>query len=132
MANDSLPERTNSLVAPLLMGFALWGCVVYVNLSFAVTPPADYRWFPPFEPNVDANENRQLGGENYYIARSLVRGQGFADPFAESSGPTAWIPPALPSLQVLRGGQGCAARRRGCLLRGRGGTTRLRLAEGAA
>src|SRR5690349_12716587 len=83
-------------VAAVVLGVC--ACSAYANLSFAVTDPADYRWFPPFEPNGNDNENRHLGAENYYIARSLVRGHVFANPFGERTGPTAWMPPALPAL----------------------------------
>jgi hypothetical protein len=81
-----------------LLALAIWGCAFYVNLSFAVTQPADYRWFPPFEPNVDDNRNRLLGGEYFHIAESLVRGQGYANPFGEGTGPTAWMPPGLSAI----------------------------------
>jgi hypothetical protein len=37
-----------------------------------------------------------LGGEYGNIARALVRGRGFSDPFGEPTGPTAWMPPILP------------------------------------
>jgi hypothetical protein len=41
-----------------------------------------------------ANESLQhLGGEYFNIARALVDGRGFSDPFAERTGPTAWMPP---------------------------------------
>ena len=71
---------------------------VYANLSFAVTNPADYRFFPPFWPGVNANRNRELGSECFHIAQALAAGRGFADPFQAPTGPTAWMPPLLPSL----------------------------------
>jgi len=39
-----------------------------------------------------------LGAEYDSIARSIRSGRGFADPFQEPTGPTAWMPPALPYL----------------------------------
>lgn len=39
-----------------------------------------------------------LGGEYFNIARALVDGRGFADPFGEATGPTAWMPPLYPTL----------------------------------
>jgi hypothetical protein len=46
----------------------------------------------------------QFGWEAGRIARSLAMGQGYANPFASSylglTGPTAWIPPAYPSLMA--------------------------------
>ena len=32
------------------------------------------------------------------VARALATGKGFADPFIDPSGPTAWIPPFFPML----------------------------------
>ena len=52
-----------------------------------------------FRPYVD---HFQFGWEAGRIARSLVSGHGFANPFASSylglTGPTAWVPPAYPFL----------------------------------
>src|SRR5690606_18841975 len=31
-------------------------------------------------------------------ARALVAGEGFSNPFRESTGPTAWMPPVLPAI----------------------------------
>ncbi len=39
-----------------------------------------------------------LGAEYDSIARAIRSGRGFADPFQEPTGPTAWMPPALPYL----------------------------------
>jgi hypothetical protein len=44
--------------------------------------------------------NGHLGAEYFNIAESLTRGRGFADPFREPTGPTAWMPPALPFIQA--------------------------------
>jgi hypothetical protein len=79
---------------------AVCACALYANLSFAVTDPAAYRFFPPFERGTNANRNDELGAEYYNIARSLAAGQGFANPFPEPTGPTAWMPPVLPALLV--------------------------------
>jgi hypothetical protein len=40
----------------------------------------------------------QFGGEMGRIARALVTGYGYADPFTGHSGPTAWVPPLYPLL----------------------------------
>jgi hypothetical protein len=46
-----------------------------------------------------ANESLQhLGAEYFNIARAIVDGRGFSDPFAEHTGPTAWMPPLYPLL----------------------------------
>ncbi len=89
------PAGRPFLAAVVVVG--VLACSVYANLSFAVTRPANYRWFPPFERNVNANDNRHLGAEYFNIARALVRGQGFANPFGEPTGPTAWMPPLFPT-----------------------------------
>jgi hypothetical protein len=34
----------------VFLATAVFACSIYVNLSFAVTRPADYRFFPPFQP----------------------------------------------------------------------------------
>src|SRR5688572_5479844 len=39
-------------------------------------------------------ELRHLGAEYFNIAQALVDGRGYADPFGEATGPTAWMPPA--------------------------------------
>lgn len=36
---------------------------------------------------------QHLGAEYYNIAIALVEGRGFSDPFGETTGPTAWMPP---------------------------------------
>jgi hypothetical protein len=47
---------------------------------------------------VTAEWHQHLGGEYFNIARALVDGRGFADPFGEATGPTAWMPPLYPAL----------------------------------
>jgi hypothetical protein len=81
-----------------LLALAIIACSVYANLSYLVTDPADYRFFPPFEEGLNANRNTHLGGENYNIARALVAGDGFANPFGRQTGLTAWMPPVVPAL----------------------------------
>jgi hypothetical protein len=71
-------------------------CMIYANLSFAVSRSNDYRYFPPFQPGINRNMNWELGHEYFNIARSLADGQGFAHPFPGRTGPTAWMPPVLP------------------------------------
>jgi hypothetical protein len=96
--------RAAAVAAPALLALAVCGGTVYANLAFAVTDPANYRYFPPFEPNVNGNHNRHLGSEYFNIARALASGKGFANPFGNPTGPTAWHPPAMPFLMagVLR------------------------------
>ncbi len=112
LPNPSPPAPTRRRALPaLLLAAAVAACSVYANLSFAVSNSADYRYFPPFRPHVNANDNAHLGGEYFNIARSLVAGQGFAHPFDRPTGPTAWQPPVLPL--VLAGLLwGCGGNRR--------------------
>jgi hypothetical protein len=77
----------------LVVSVVIVVCAIYANLALAVTNPANYRFFPPFEPNVNVNLNRRLGGEVYEIAKSLLAGQGYANPFKEQTGPTSWTAP---------------------------------------
>jgi hypothetical protein len=88
------------LAARAIMTLAVVGCAIYANLSFAVQNPAAYRFFPPFEPYRNANENRNAVTVTEYahIGWSIYQGQGFANPFGHHSGPTAWMPPALPTI----------------------------------
>src|SRR5262245_29513481 len=90
--------RRLPLPAVLAVVVTVAACAIYANLSFAVTDGADYRYFPPFRRNVNMNRSRHLGAEYVNIARSLRAGRGFADPFARPTGPTAWMPPALPAV----------------------------------
>src|ERR1700733_4990702 len=49
-----------------------------------------------------ADDHFQYGWEAARIARALVQGSGYADPFSNSfiahTGPTAWLPPLYPLL----------------------------------
>jgi hypothetical protein len=67
---------------------------LYANLE-PLLPRAYYRYFPPFLPGYNGNRNGELGGEYYYIATALGSGRGYADPFPEPTGRTAWMPPIL-------------------------------------
>ena len=45
---------------------------------------------------LNADRSSHLGAEYDSIARSIHDGNGFASPFDEPTGPTAWMPPVLP------------------------------------
>jgi hypothetical protein len=75
-------------------------CAGYANLAYRVAGPADYRYFPPFQRGYNANDNGHLGAEYFNIAKALAAGRGFADPFRERTGPTAWMPPLLPLIEA--------------------------------
>ncbi len=95
-ASAAAAVRAKSLTAAaLVVTAAVLGLSLYANLSHLVTHRADFRFFPPFEAGVNRNNNEHLGAEYYCIAGALVAGRGFADPFREETGPTAWMPPVL-------------------------------------
>jgi hypothetical protein len=81
--------------AALLVVVAVLGCSLYANFALLVRSPAVFRFFPPFESGNNAHKVDHLGCEYYNIAGALVSGRGFADPFLEQTGPTAWMPPVL-------------------------------------
>jgi len=96
---DPHPGPAGALLGPAaVVTLLVCACAAYANLSYAVTSPVDYRFFPPFEPGVNANNNQHLGAEYFNIARSMFRGKGFSSPFDQETGPTAWMPPVLPAL----------------------------------
>jgi hypothetical protein len=94
---SSAPDGV-SLPAAGALAAAVCACALHANLSFAVADPAGFLFFPPFERGTNANRNSELGAEYFNIARSLTAGRGFANPFPEPTGPTAWMPPVLPLL----------------------------------
>src|SRR5262245_24851795 len=94
MTQPSNGLRGIPVAAAVTVAAAIVACSAYANLSFVV---GDQRFFPPFS-GTNANHNRALGAENVNIARSLADGQGFANPFSEPTGPTAWMPPVLPTI----------------------------------
>lgn len=47
------------------------------------------------------SSRQHLGAEYYNIARALVDGRGFSDPFGERTGPTAWMPPVFPMILAI-------------------------------
>src|SRR5271165_5959963 len=72
--------------APLILFWTgLFIRVLYITLA------RTYR-FSPFE------DHFTFGYEMARIARALVTGYGYADPFSGHTGPTAWVPPLYPLL----------------------------------
>lgn len=94
------PHGPWSLWAPAwICCLAIGWTALYVNHVYSVKDPANYRFFPPYQPLANRVFNEHLGAENFEIAKSVHRGDGFASPFrGETTGPTAWMPPALPSI----------------------------------
>jgi hypothetical protein len=70
----------------------------YANLSLLVRDPAVLALFPPFQEGLSRNQTTHLGAENLAIAKSLVEGKGFSNPFGGETGPTSWMPPVYPLL----------------------------------
>jgi hypothetical protein len=89
------------LAAVVLVLVVIFACAAWSQAAYAVVDPADFVYFPPFEAGQNANATDHLGGEYFNIARSLVRGQGFSNPFHEPTGPTAWMPPLLPAFYAV-------------------------------
>ena len=81
--------------AALVVVAAVLGCSLYANLALLVKSHASFGFFPPFESGKNVHKVDHLGGEYYSIAGALVSGRGFADPFQEQTGPTAWMPPVF-------------------------------------
>src|SRR5438105_1863201 len=77
------PAKGFPFLAASVLTAAVFGCSIYANLAFVVTNSANYRYFPPFKPYVNANMSRHLGAEYFNIAQSMVAGEGFANPFGE-------------------------------------------------
>jgi hypothetical protein len=86
MASFQVSEKKSSFRAPwsiFWVGFLLR--VAYITLAHT------YR--------IRLSEDHlQFGWEMGRIARALVTGFGYADPFTGHSGPTAWVPPLYPLL----------------------------------
>jgi len=72
--------------APLILFWtALLVRVAYITLAHTFR-------FSPFE------DHFTFGYEMARVARALVTGYGYADPFSGHTGPTAWVPPLYPLL----------------------------------
>src|SRR5215475_4723714 len=97
VGSTAAPVRTIPLRAVMALTLVVVASAIYANLSFSVTHGDNYRYFPPFLPNINGNGNWGLGGEYFNIAQALAAGRGFTDPFGSPTGPTAWQPPILPA-----------------------------------
>jgi DNA-directed RNA polymerase subunit RPC12/RpoP len=95
---EPIPPKRFPILAMMLVTAVIFGCAIWANVSFAVTNRANFQNFPPFKKYFNANDNHHLGAEYYNIAKAMVAGRGFADPFSEPTGPTAWMPPVLPTI----------------------------------
>jgi hypothetical protein len=84
----------------VLLAVAVFGTSLYASLPHALGLNRLYKYVPPFNGQ-DLSLLDHLGGEHRSIAEALVAGRGFADPFHDRTGPTAWMAPVLPSLQAF-------------------------------
>ena len=89
-------SRELALLVLFVLVLSFWA-----NAAWFVTDPASYRFFPPFQAGLNANDNTLLGAEYLNIGRALAAGQGFSNPFGAATGPTAWMPPLYPFLLAL-------------------------------
>ena len=97
-----VPKSITGLLLPsAVVVIAVTACSIYANLSYLVTDPEQYQYFPPFQANVNGNHNQHLGAEYLNIAKAMVAGEGFSNPFGDNTGPTAWMPPVLPALLAV-------------------------------
>jgi hypothetical protein len=94
------PQARGIGVPAAVVAAVLAACAGYANLAYRVKDRADYRYFPPFQIGYNANDNGHLGAEYFNIAKALLAGRGFADPFPTQTGPTAWMPPILPAVEA--------------------------------
>ncbi len=88
-------KPTSVTRAGILVIVAVVAGSLYANFSYLLNDRAHFRYFPPFVRGLNRNNNDHLAAEYYSIAGALVAGRGFADPFREQTGPTAWMPPIL-------------------------------------
>ena len=85
-SNPALPSAKRSFRAPWIIFWA--GFLLRVGY---ITIARTYR-FSPFE------DHFTFGYEMARVARALVTGFGYSDPFSGHTGPTAWVPPVYPLL----------------------------------
>jgi hypothetical protein len=96
------PTGETKLVTKLtiFLAIAVFATSIYANLPHALGLKQFYVYVPPFDGR-DMSLLDHLGGEHRSIAQALSAGRGFADPFQEPTGPTAWVGPVLPALQAV-------------------------------
>jgi hypothetical protein len=83
----------------ILLALAVFATSLCANLPHALGLEWLYQYVPPFDGQ-DLSMLDHLGGEHRSIAEALSAGRGFADPFHEPTGPTAWVAPVLPAIQA--------------------------------
>src|SRR5438132_809846 len=83
-ANNSDPSKLfQSPAFIVIVALVLRLAVIVLGHTYRITPRRDHF---------------QFGWEMGRIARSIALGQGFSNPYGDSTGPTAWEPPLYPYL----------------------------------
>jgi hypothetical protein len=83
----------------MILVVAIFSTSAYANLPHLLGLKALVKYVPPFDGR-DSSFLGDLGGEHRSIATALCQGRGFADPFHEPTGTTAWMPPVLPAIEA--------------------------------
>jgi hypothetical protein len=83
-----------SVLVPVLL--SLYAMVPTIFLFKYSDPMLAY--FPPFTERASSTNHGHLGAEYWHVTESIARGDGYSSPFGIVSGPTAWMPPALPTV----------------------------------
>jgi uncharacterized membrane protein YhdT len=101
-ARDGAPSHNPIAITRLtvVLTVAVFATSLYANLPHALGLVRLYRYVPPFDGR-DLSLLDHLGGEHRAIAEALAAGRGFADPFHDRTGPTAWMAPVLPAFQAI-------------------------------
>lgn len=73
-------QKYNQYFSSVWLGFLLINAFLYLTFIFGNKPPFNFG---------------HLGAEYANIAKSLVEGNGYANPFKYPTGPTSWMPPLL-------------------------------------
>jgi hypothetical protein len=90
--------RPFPIIAGLVVAGVILACCAWASAAYTVTDPSAFRYFPPFKAGRNENASDHLGGEYFCIASAIASGQGYSNPFHQPTGPTAWMPPVLPTL----------------------------------
>jgi hypothetical protein len=73
----------------------VWACLmvsVFASMALAKRKWPESIWW------LHEGKTNHLGAEHRCVAKAIASGEGFSNPFHDSSGPTAWIAPAFPYL----------------------------------
>lgn len=85
----------------LYLFLVIFSLSAYVNLPWFVKNQRQSTLFSPFKKNLKENRNLHLGAEYFFVAKAIVAGKGFSNPFQVDTGPTAWTSPVYPLFLAL-------------------------------